>query len=126
MIGAIIGDIVGSVYEFNNINTKDFPLFSASSRFTDDTVMTVAVADGLINSIGLTDDEAIAEIAKSMHRFGQAYPHAGYGAMFSGWVAKDGAEPYNSYGNGSAMRVSAAGWLGEIGPTIARCCDTLY
>jgi ADP-ribosylglycohydrolase len=111
MLGAIVGDIVGSVYEFNNINTKDFPLFSEKSCFTDDTVMTVAVAYGLMNSIHLNDDEAVAEVAKSMHKFGQAYPWAGYGQMFFRWVAEDDAEPYNSYGNGSAMRVSAAGWL---------------
>jgi ADP-ribosylglycohydrolase len=111
MLGAIIGDIVGSVYEFANINDKNFPLFSEMSEFTDDTVMTVAVADGLINSIGLTDAEAEEEVAKSMRSFGNAYPNAGYGSMFIRWLGKPNAEAYCSYGNGSAMRVSAAGWL---------------
>jgi ADP-ribosylglycohydrolase len=111
MLGAIIGDIVGSVYEFANTNDKNFPLFSEMSGFTDDTVMTVAVADGLINSIGLTDAETEDEVAKSMRSFGNSYPYAGYGAMFIRWLGKPNAEAYCSYGNGSAMRVSAAGWL---------------
>jgi ADP-ribosylglycohydrolase len=111
MLGAIIGDIVGSVYEFANINDKNFPLFSEESKFTDDTVMTVAVADGLMNSIGLTDIEAKDEVSKSMYNFGNAYPYAGYGSMFIRWLEKSNGEAYCSYGNGSAMRVSAAGWL---------------
>jgi len=105
MLGAIIGDIVGSVYEWDNIKTKDFPLFSDKGFFTDDTVMTIAVADALLS--GGADDDFI----DSMKKFGKLYPDSGYGGRFSRWVHSDDREPYNSWGNGSAMRVSPCGWF---------------
>lgn len=110
-IGAIIGDIVGSPYEFdqNNIKTENFPLFSPHSRPTDDTIMTLAVARALAQSLGKDRDDTRAALIASMLDFGHKYPMAGYGARFHSWLAKP--VPYNSYGNGSAMRVSAAGWL---------------
>ena len=109
MIGAIIGDVVGSRFEFNNIKTKDFELVTSESEFTDDTVMTVAVADVLVNGNPKNRDEII----DSLKKWGKKYPHAGYGGHFYGWVLGIDREPYNSCGNGSAMRVSAAGWIGK-------------
>ncbi|MFZ3130940.1 MAG: ADP-ribosylglycohydrolase family protein, partial [Desulfosporosinus sp.] len=112
MLGAILGDIIGSPYEFdqNNIKTTDFPLFARYSHFTDDTVMTLAVAEGLMNGY---DDETRSEeeLVTAMQKYGRLYPQAGYGARFSGWLAAETPEAYNSYGNGSAMRVSAVGWM---------------
>lgn len=104
MLGAIIGDIVGSVYEWNNHRSKDFELFAENCDFTDDTVMTLAIAEGLMNG-GSADDYAIA-----MHELGRAYPGRGYGGRFLEWLLEDNPQPYNSYGNGSAMRVAAAAW----------------
>ncbi len=113
MLGAILGDIIGSPYEFdsNNIKTTDFPLFSRGSRFTDDTVMTIAVADALISSFGQDDEAVMAEVEDKMREYGRKYPYAGYGGMFGKWLYSDRPKPYGSYGNGSAMRVSPAGWL---------------
>jgi ADP-ribosylglycohydrolase len=106
MIGAIIGDIVGSVYEWHNIKTKDFPLFREDCFFTDDTVMTIAVAEGLMNG-GKRDD-----FIDAMKKYGRMYPNAGYGGHFSVWLQSDNREPYYSFGNGSAMRVSPVGfWM---------------
>lgn len=111
MIGAIVGDIIGSVYEWNNIKTKEFELFSGKSFFTDDTVMTVAVAQALMNA-DLDDEESVrAQTVNQMRRFGRQYPNAGYGLSFRSWMFSTNPVPYNSWGNGSAMRVSAAGWL---------------
>ncbi|MDR3354986.1 MAG: ADP-ribosylglycohydrolase family protein [Synergistaceae bacterium] len=104
MLGAIIGDIVGSVYEWNNIKTKDFPLFTERGFFTDDTVMTIAVGEALMNG-GSSDDFIV-----SMKKYGRLYPNAGYGGRFVGWLFSDDRKPYNSWGNGSAMRVSPCGW----------------
>lgn len=103
MIGAILGDIIGSVYEFDNIKTKDFPLFSDESSYTDDSIMTIAVADWLLHG---------GDLAKVMQHYGQKYPcpMGGYGERFSGWLRESSPQPYNSWGNGSAMRVSAVGW----------------
>lgn len=112
MYGAILGDIIGSPYEFDRGDkTKDFPLFSRSSRFTDDTVMTVAVAEALMNTNGQSDGQIKAELIRSMQKWGALYPDAGYGGMFRGWLHSSDPKPYGSFGNGSAMRVSAAGWL---------------
>ena len=102
MIGAIIGDIVGSVYEFDNIKTKDFPLFSENSRFTDDTVCTIAVADILLHG---------KEPATAMVERCRKYPAAGYGNLFMRWFNMPWQEPFNSFGNGAAMRVSPVAWL---------------
>ena len=112
MIGAILGDMIGSPYEFDRSpKTKEFTLFSKYSQFTDDSVMTVAVADALLSAMGKTDDEIKAALVESMQKWGQKYPDAGYGGMFYRWLRSKQPEPYGSYGNGSAMRVSAAGWL---------------
>ena len=112
MLGAIIGDIVGSPYEFdcNNVKTTDFPLISKRSTFTDDTVMTLAVAEGLINGY-YNPEKTEKQIIKSMQKLGQKYPDAGYGGNFSRWIYLSNPKPYNSFGNGSAMRVSSVAWL---------------
>ena len=105
MLGAIIGDIVGSTREWHNIKREDFELVPKGSRFTDDTVMTLAVAEWL-----MTDPEHHPEtLVACMQRLGRKYPHAGYGKMFSRWLMSDHPQPYNSFGNGSAMRVSPVG-----------------
>ena len=107
-----MGDIVGSPYEFdhNNYKHKDFPLLSEKSHFTDDTVMTVAVAQGLMAGQGNVQ-KTFAEVQHEMRRLGKAYPNAGYGGMFGRWLRAEHPQPYDSFGNGSAMRVAAAGWL---------------
>lgn len=114
MYGAILGDIIGSPYEFdqNNIKSKDFPLFSAASHFTDDTVMTLAVAQGLMDGWGSVEATKEAVI-RQMQAFGGLYPDAGYGLRFQSWLESGAPQPYNSFGNGAAMRVAAAGWLFE-------------
>ncbi len=104
MLGAIVGDIVGSVYERDGIKSKDFPLFKAGCTFTDDTVMTVAVAEGLLNG-GQAEDFITA-----MKKYGQLYPEARYGRRFREWVLSDDPNPYYSDGNGAAMRVSPVAW----------------
>ena len=109
MLGAIIGDIVGSVYEWHNIKTKDFPFFRKDCFFTDDTVMTCAVADAVLK--GGTRDDFI----DSMKKYGRMYWKAGYGARFAAWLFTDVREPYNSFGNGSAMRVSPCAWAMDPG-----------
>lgn len=109
MLGAIIGDIVGSVYEFDNIKTKDFELFKPDCRFTDDTVMTCAVADAIMN--GGSEKDFIL----SMKKYGRMYPHAGYGGRFRVWLRSMDTEPYYSFGNGSAMRVSPCAWVMDCG-----------
>ncbi len=112
MYGAILGDIIGSPFEFDRGGkTKDFPLFTKYSKFTDDTVMTVAVADALLKSIGKSDEDVKAALVASMKLWGGLFPYAGYGGMFRRWLASPAPKPYRSYGNGSAMRVSSAGWL---------------
>ena len=111
MYGAILGDIIGSPYEFDMGNkSKDFPLFSKNSTYTDDTVMTIAVADAFLNAP--EDEEMIRQrLIASMQRFGKLFPCAGYGGMFRRWLKESDPQPYGSYGNGSAMRVSSVGWL---------------
>ena len=104
MLGAITGDIVGSVYEFENQKTKDFPLFTDQSIFTDDTILTVAVADVLLHGGTYTD---------AFKRYYQLYPSpcGGYGARFQAWAASSDSQPYNSWGNGAAMRVSPVAYV---------------
>lgn len=117
MIGAILGDIIGSPYEFDRGNkSKEFPLFSKRSVFTDDTVMTVAVCKAFLDSQPNAEDEQILkELADSMRKFGRLFPDAGYGGMFRRWLNDPRCQAYNSFGNGSAMRVSSAAWLfGDI------------
>lgn len=101
MLGAIAGDVIGSEYEWVDIKQKDFELYSPRSTFTDDTVLTIAIADGLLNQ---------KDYAVVLKEYGCAYPHAGYGNLFAGWLFSDGSKPYNSCGNGSAMRVSPIGF----------------
>lgn len=110
MYGAIIGDIVGSKYEFNNIKTKVFPFVSQGCEFTDDTVMTVAVANALLRS--RADSRPFKPLLiLEMQSLGRKYPFAGYGGMFSSWLDEEDPKPYNSFGNGSAMRVSPCGLI---------------
>ena len=111
LYGALVGDIVGSKYEFNNIKTKDFQLFAHDCNFTDDSVMTLAVAQAIMVSRKDGTDLASATI-KAMKALGNVYPW-GYGYMFKCWLAARDPQPYNSWGNGSAMRVSAVGWVGQ-------------
>lgn len=111
MLGAIIGDIIGSVYEWNNIKTTEFPLFSRGGRPTDDSVMTIAVADGLMRAWGQDDEAVMESVVKSMQYYGRMYPRAGYGGSFRRWIASENPKPYGSWGNGSAMRVSSVAWL---------------
>lgn len=100
MLGAIAGDIIGSVYEFHPIKSEDFPLFGEESRFTDDTVMTVAVAGAILEG---------GDYGSWMHLLGRRYPNVGYGGSFIRWLMADDPKPYGSWGNGSAMRVSPVG-----------------
>ena len=109
MLGAIIGDIVGSIYEFNNIRTMKFPLFTDKNFFTDDTVMTLAVAEILQNGYVNDNDKVIDTLKK----WGRAYPDSGYGGRFYQWLFGPSRNAYGSFGNGSAMRVSACGWYGN-------------
>ncbi|MGN0678847.1 MAG: ADP-ribosylglycohydrolase family protein [Oscillospiraceae bacterium] len=113
MIGAILGDIIGSPYEFDRGDkTKDFPLFSERSHFTDDTVMTIAVAAAFLDCTDSDSDDTIRQkLAKNMRLFGHIFPRAGYGGMFRKWLSYENLGAYGSYGNGSAMRVSSAAWL---------------
>lgn len=121
MYGAILGDIIGSPYEFDRGDkTKDFPLFCEKSRFTDDTVITVAVADALMKAKeeGLEGNEESVKrlLVKSLKRWGKKYRFCGYGNRFLIWLALSEkiSHPYYSFGNGSAMRVSAAGWMYDM------------
>lgn len=113
MYGAIIGDIIGSPYEFGTgKKTKDFKLFNRMCHLTDDSIMTIAVTEALLSTLNEDNPEIIKNsIVSSMQRWGRLYPGYGYGGRFSQWLNSDNPVPYNSFGNGSAMRVSAAGWL---------------
>lgn len=115
MYGAILGDIIGSPYEFDRGDkTKDFPLFSEKSHFTDDTVMTIAVAKAFMDNsiIGTEEMKYIPLLVEgNMQQFGKMYPDAGYGGMFREWLFSKDPRPYNSFGNGAAMRVSIVGWV---------------
>ena len=109
MIGAIIGDIVGSRFEFNNRLTKRFTFLTPECEFTDDSVMTCAVAQALMDSREDFSDLSEKTVA-AMQRIGRMYPFCGYGARFYGWMFSNDPKPYGSYGNGSAMRVSPVGF----------------
>lgn len=112
MLGAIIGDVVGSKYEFNNIKTKNFPLLSFDSTYTDDSIMTVAVAKALLRSREEQRDFKPL-LVEEMQAYGKRFPHpgGGYGMRFSRWLTSPNPKPYNSFGNGSAMRVSPCGLI---------------
>lgn len=109
MLGAIVGDIAGSTREWDNIKSKDFELLPESSFFTDDTVMTLAVAQWLAEDAAHED----AVLVRCMQDLGRRYPYAGYGARFSGWLEDEDPKPYNSWGNGSGMRVSPVALYAE-------------
>lgn len=101
IIGAVIGDVIGSVFEWNNIKTTDFDLFNPKCDFTDDTVLTIAVADCIVNK---------KDFAKTIWEYGRKYRGRGYGGSFGNWLQQDNLQPYGSFGNGSAMRTSAVGF----------------
>ncbi len=111
MLGAIFGDIVGSVYEFNNTHDYNFRMLSKHSRPTDDSFMTLAVAKALMETFGKDDETIKQALVENMQKIGRKYPDGAYGGRFNGWLWDDDPKPYNSFGNGSAMRVSPAGWL---------------
>ncbi len=95
MLGAILGDMIGAPYEFDRGNkTKSFPLFSEKSEFTDDSVMTIAVAEALLATIDKSDDEIKTALVDSMQKWGKKYPHAGYGCMFRQWLGTSDPKPY--------------------------------
>jgi ADP-ribosylglycohydrolase len=101
LLGAIAGDVIGSPYEYAGQKSMDFPLFSPASRFTDDSLLTIAIADAIINQRRYLD---------CIRSYALAYPQSDFGGMFRQWMHSENPQPYNSYGNGSAMRVSPVGW----------------
>ena len=109
MLGAIIGDVVGSRFEFNNYRSKRFDLFTKYNTVTDDSIMTLAVADIILNN-KINDTEQIIDTFKN---WGRMYPSAGYGGMFLRWLFSNERKSYHSYGNGSAMRISPVGFLAK-------------
>ena len=113
MLGAIIGDIVGSPFEFDKGNkSKEFELFSMKSNFTDDSVMTIAVGEALLDAGKYANSSVIGQLViEKMQKWGRKYPYVGYGENFRLWLLSQKPKPYGSYGNGSAMRVSSVGWL---------------
>lgn len=124
MLGAIVGDIVGSRFEFNNHRSKEFDLFANGCFATDDSIMSLAVAKAIMEAFKLkaTNDQEYDQdfhnklfdlTVKYMQKIGRKYPNCGFGGMFYQWVFSDNPEPYNSFGNGAAMRVSAAGFVAE-------------
>ena len=112
MLGAIIGDIAGSRFEWDNYRAKDFEIFHADGFATDDSIMTIAVGAALLvyEELGITLPEAAA---RCMRHIGRPYPDCGFGGRFNGWIYHDDWGPYNSFGNGAAMRVSPVGWVAE-------------
>ncbi|KAA6315903.1 hypothetical protein EZS27_033710 [termite gut metagenome] len=104
MLGAIVGDIIGSRFEFNNTKRTDFKLFTGKNTFTDDTVCTVAIADALLKSGGKDFQTLLIDWCRR-------YPDRGYGGRFYNWLINRTQKPYNSFGNGSAMRVSSVAWF---------------
>lgn len=120
MYGAILGDMIGSPYEFDmGDKTKNFPLFSRGSHFTDDTVMTIAVAEAFMDAPN--DEEMIRDLlVDAMQKYGKLYPRAGYGGLFRRWLRAKNPQPYGSFGNGSAMRVASVAWLYNDLETVRR------
>ena len=108
IIGAITGDIIGSTREFYPIKTKDFELFTDYSRVTDDSILTLAVANWLCE-----DKNSQDVLIKNLQYFGNRYPDAGYGSSFGGWLVQESPKPYDSWANGSAMRVSPCAWVAD-------------
>ena len=112
MLGAVIGDMVGSIYEWDNIKKKDFPFFSSECFPTDDSIMTIAVAKAILENYGQFEGLKNKTI-EWIQKIGRQYPNCGYGGRFKKWIRSDEPKPYLSFGNGSAMRVSACGWAGD-------------
>ncbi len=122
MFGAMIGDVIGSRFEFDNYKAKDFELFDTECDFTDDTVMTLAIAKALSTWNELTNLDGFKKhLVRVMHWVGTRYPHCGYGGRFLLWMMLRKTKPYNSYGNGSAMRVSPVAWVAHS----LKECETL-
>ena len=117
MLGAIIGDVAGSRFEWHNLKSKDFELFHQNCHITDDSVLTVAVADALMQHAAGSDSLPVTA-ARCLRAYGCRYPRAGYGSRFKTWLFRNNAGPYNSLGNGSAMRVGPAGFWGR---TLKEC-----
>jgi ADP-ribosylglycohydrolase len=105
MLGALAGDIIGSIFEWNNINTTHFNLFNPNCFFTDDSVLTVALADSILTG---------TPYGKNLKKFFHLYPGRGYGGSFAAWAGSDENEPYNSWGNGAAMRISPVGYAFDM------------
>jgi len=127
MYGAILGDMIGSPYEFDRSGKKkEFPLFIPRSCYTDDSAMTIAVAEALLDTLGTKNrEERKTAVVRSLQKWGRRYPDAGYGGRFYGWLYERNPQPYNSWGNGSAMRVSSAGWLYDtLEETLEAAADT--
>jgi ADP-ribosylglycohydrolase len=101
ILGAVAGDIIGSAYEFNNVKTTEFDLFTKETYFTDDSVLTIATMEALLKKLDYTE---------TYQKYGRMYPYRGYGGHFENWLYEEKPEPYNSWGNGSAMRSSPIGW----------------
>jgi len=114
MLGAIAGDIIGSVYEFRNIKTTEFELFSPRCTFTDDTVLTVALADSILSKEPYT---------QKLKEYFRLYPYSGYGGNFRNWARSSSLSPYNSFGNGSAMRVSPVAFAYDTLETVLRAAE---
>jgi ADP-ribosylglycohydrolase len=109
LLGSIAGDVIGSVFEARPIKTKEFPLFTTRSTFTDDTVMTAAIAHAILRGV---------DYVTAVKTFGRKYPDAGYGGFFYNWIMSAESSPYNSWGNGSAMRVSPIGFAFDTAETV--------
>ena len=119
MVGAIIGDVVGSTYEFNNIRTKDFDLLNQRATFTDDTVCTIAIMDFLLHATERNEKKATEYLQKWTNK----YPYVGYGGRFRQWIRSDNPKPYNSFGNGSAMRISPIAWVANNENELAKLVE---
>ena len=124
MMGAIIGDIVGSRFEFNNHKSKDFEFFTDECEFTDDTVMTLAVAVAVRHGMGWGLPTPYL-IARELKAYGREYPYCSYGTRFSDWLFSDDMQPYGSYGNGAGMRVSIAAWAARTMSECIRLSDII-
>lgn len=111
LYGAFLGDMIGVPFEFLPCTIRNFPIFTPYTRYSDDSVMTMAIAEAMIMTHGYSEEDALPVIVEQMQKYGKKYPGAGYGAGFGGWIYQKDPKPYGSWGNGSAMRVSSVGWF---------------